>query len=192
MFNGIIYNQAVIKNIKKFKKSFYIEVVSNIKFSKKDTGRSISCNGVCLTISNVIGKSIFFYLSPETMNVTNFNYIKIGDFINIERSIKYGDDISGHFVQGHVDTTGIVKKVSIISKTWFVDIQISKKYINFLTKKGSVSINGVSLTVSKINRYGFQITIIPHTLKLTNLKMLSKNKIINIEFDMIGKYLKKI
>ena len=192
MFNGIIYNQAFIKNIKKFKKSFYIEVVSNIKFSKKDKGRSISCNGVCLTISNVIGKSIFFYLSPETMNVTNFNYIKIGDFINIERSIKYGDDISGHFVQGHVDTTGIVKKVSIISKTWFVDIQISKKYINFLTKKGSVSINGVSLTVSKINRYGFQITIIPHTLKLTNLKMLSKNKIINIEFDMIGKYLKKI
>ena len=85
MFNGIIYNQAVIKNIKKFKKSFYIEVVSNIKFSKKDTGRSISCNGVCLTISNVIGKSIFFYLSPETINITNFNYINTDVFSKLRQ-----------------------------------------------------------------------------------------------------------
>ena len=136
------------------------------------------CNGVCLTISKIIGKSIFFYLSPKTIDVTNFKNIKIGDIINLEQSIKYGNKISGHYVQGHVDTVGKIKKISIISKAWFVDIEIPKKYHKYLATKGSVSINGVSLTISKINQYGFQITIIPHTLQLTNLKMLSKNKII--------------
>ena len=125
----------------------------------------------------------------ETLSRTNFISTKTGDLINIEKSITYGNKISGHYVQGHIDTTGIVSNITIIDRTWIVSFKISKIYKKFLIEKGSISINGVSLTISSIKKNIFQINIIPHTLKLTNLKKLKKNNSVNIEFDIFGKYL---
>ena len=149
----------------------------------------MSCNGVCLTITKIKKNLIFFYLSKETLDRTNFKFTQLGDYINIERSLNYGTKISGHYVQGHIDTVGSVSSIKIIDKTWVVSIDIKKSFYKYLISKGSIAINGVSLTISKIRKNGFEICIIPHTLKLTNLISLTKKNYVNIEFDIFSKYL---
>ncbi len=196
MFNGIVYNQGFIKSIKKnpryVRGSLVIEVVSNISFKKSDIGESVCCDGVCLTLIRIKKKSFLFYLSKETLNRSNFKNLKVGKYINIEKSLYHGKKISGHYIQGHVDTTSVVKSIKIIDRSWNVSFTLEKKYKKFIVEKGSISINGVSLTLSKVRADSFQITIIPHTLKLTNLINLKKGDKVNVEFDMIGKYLNNI
>ena len=196
MFNGIVYNKGIIKNIKKssryVKGSLVIEISSNISFKKTDVGESVSCDGVCLTLIKILKKSFLFYLSKETLKRSNFKNTKIGKFINIEKPLFHGKKISGHYVQGHVDTTSRVQRIKIIDRSWYVKFSLDKKYKKFIVEKGSICINGVSLTISDVNNKSFEITIIPHTLKLTNLINLKKGDIVNIEFDMIGKYLNNI
>ena len=196
MFNGIVYNQGLIKAIKKNHKyvngSRVIEINSNISFKKSDIGESVCCDGVCLTLIRIKKKSFLFYLSKETLNRSNFKNAKVGKYINIEKSLHYGKKISGHYIQGHVYTTSVVKSIKIIEKSWNVIFRLEKKYKKFIVEKGSISINGVSLTISKIKTNSFQITIIPHTLKLTNLIKLKRGDKVNVEFDMIGKYLANI
>ena len=196
MFNGIIYNKGVIKSIRKNPRyvsgSLVIEISSNIKFKKSDIGESVCCDGVCLTLIRIKKKSFLFYLSKETLSRSNFKNTKIGKSINIEKSLIYGKKISGHYIQGHVDTTSTVKNIKIIDKSWKVNFTLKKKYKKLLVEKGSISINGVSLTVSKVKKNGFEINIIPHTLKLTNLINLKRVDKVNVEFDMIGKYLNNI
>ena len=131
-------------------------------------------------------------MSKETLDRSNFKYLRINSSVNLEKSLVYGKDVSGHYVQGHVDTIGIIKNIKIIDETWAVKISISNKYKKFLGEKSSISINGVSLTIGKIENNSFFIYIIPHTLKLTNLIKLKKNNIVNIEFDLFNKYLFKI
>ena len=196
MFNGIVYNQGLIKAIKKKSKyvngSRVIEITSNITFKKSDIGESVSCDGVCLTLIRIKKKSFLFYLSKETLKRSNFKNAKPGKYINIEKSLYHGKKVSGHYVQGHVDTTSTVKSIKIIDKSWNIIFSLKNKYKKFIIEKGSISINGVSLTISKVKTNSFQITIIPHTLKLTNLISLKKGDKVNIEFDMIGKYLNNI
>ena len=196
MFSGIIYNQGVVKDIKKSKRyskgSLVLEISSNIKFNKKDIGESVCCDGVCLTLIRIQKKSFLFYLSKETIDRSIFKKVKIGNRINIEKSIFYGQKISGHYVQGHVDTTAKVKFVKIIGKFWVVEFKIPNNFMKYIVEKASISINGVSLTISKITKSGFQVTVIPHTLKLTNLINLKKGRFVNIEFDIFSKYLLKL
>ena len=189
MFNGIIYNQGILKNISKSKLSLFVEIKTTLVFKKDEIGSSVSCKGVCLTLVKIFKKSIFFYLSNETLIRSSFKNIKINDSINLEKSLVFGNKISGHYTQGHVDTTGIVKEIFVMDKFWVIKIKISKIYRKYIVEKGSISVNGVSLTISKITKYGFEITVIPHTLKMTNLIKLKKNNFINIEFDIFGKYL---
>ena len=192
MFNGIIKHTGKIIKIYRKNANCFMEVLSNIKFSNKEIGSSISCSGTCLTLEKFNGKQSKFYISRETLNRTNFKFLKKGDVINLEKSLRLGDRISGHFVQGHVDTTAKIKKIDFIGNSWFINFNLSDKYRNYLVQKGSVAINGVSLTISKILKKGFQIVIIPQTLKFTNLIYLKKNKSVNVEFDILGKYIKSI
>ena len=196
MFNGIVYNQGIIKNIKRnpkyVKGSLVIEINSNIFFHKNDIGESVCCDGVCLTLIRIKKKSFLFYLSKETLKRSNFKNVKLGKHINIEKSLYHGKKISGHYIQGHVDTTSKVISIKIIDKSWIVNFKLNRKYHKFIVEKGSISINGVSLTVSTVRKNSFEITIIPHTLKLTNLINLKKGDLVNIEFDMVGKYLNNI
>ena len=125
------------------------------------------------------------------MDKTNFKYAKKGDLINLEKSLRFGDSISGHFVQGHVDTTCEVSKINIIGKAWYINFKLNKKYTKYIVNKGSITINGVSLTISKILKNSFEVVVIPQTLKLTNLFFLKKKDFVNVEFDILGKYIKK-
>ena len=197
MFNGIIYNKGIIKNIRRNPKyvsgSLVIEIASNIKFKKSDIGESVCCDGVCLTLIRIKQKSFLFYLSKETLKRSNFKYAKIGKHINIEKSLLNGQKISGHYVQGHVDSTAKIKNITIVDKTWIIKLELENKKLNkYLIEKASISINGVSLTISKIIKGFFEINVIPHTLKLTNLKNLKNKDIVNVELDIFGKYIKKL
>ena len=197
MFNGIIYNQGKIIRIKKSPRyvsgSLVIEIESNIKFNRKDIGESVSCDGVCLTLIRINEKSFSFYLSKETIKRSNFKYAKLGKIINLEKSLLNGQKISGHYVQGHVDSTAKVKIIKIIDKTWIIKLELSdKKLQKYLIEKASISINGVSLTLSKVTKGYFEINVIPHTLKLTNLKNLKTKDLVNVELDIFGKYISKL
>ena len=191
MFNGIIKNTAIIHQIDKNKNYFNLVLKSKVSFSKKEIGSSIACSGTCLTLINFKKNLSTFYLSKETLNKSNFKYLNKGSLINIEKSMKLGDRISGHFVQGHVDTICSIKEISVLGKSWFINFSMNSKYRNLIVEKGSVAINGVSLTISKIFKNSFQIAVIPKTLQLTNLIKLKKKDFVNVEFDVLGKYINK-
>ena len=192
MFTGIIKFTGKVNKIYKTNNNCTVEILSKIKFSKSEIGSSISCSGTCLTLEKYKKNLSKYYISKETLNRTNFKFLNKGDLINMEKSLRYGDRISGHFVQGHVDTTAIIKKLDIIGKSWFIDYKLLKKYKKYLVQKGSITINGVSLTISKILKDGFQTVVIPQTLKLTNLIYLKKRDVVNVEFDILGKYIKSL
>tara|TARA_B100000886_G_scaffold337524_1_gene298410 strand:- start:777 stop:1364 length:588 start_codon:yes stop_codon:yes gene_type:complete len=192
MFNGIIFHKGKIKSIKRQDKSILVGIESNLKIKKNEIGSSISCNGVCLTLVRVDKKIIFFYISIETIKRSNFNIIKLGDEVNLEKSMKYGQQISGHFTQGHVDTTAKIKKINLIDNSWILNLEIKNtNLLKFLEEKASISINGVSLTISKVSNKNIILNIIPHTLKLTNLKNLRVNDTVNVELDIFAKYIYK-
>tara|TARA_B100000579_G_C22343583_1_gene626125 strand:+ start:36 stop:629 length:594 start_codon:yes stop_codon:yes gene_type:complete len=191
MFNGIIFNQGKIKKLINKKKGSTLFLKSKLKLSKKDLGVSICCDGVCLTLVSLQNNLLEFYLSKETIKRSKFKNVKLNDNINLELPLKYGQKISGHICQGHVDTTAKVKKITIVDKSYIYDFLIPARFKKYLIEKASILINGVSLTISKITIDGFQIWAIPHTLKLTNLKNLKRNDIVNIEIDILSKYVKK-
>ena len=155
-------------------------------------GSSISCSGACLTVEKYTNSFVKFYISKETLSKTTFKVLKKGSLINLEKSLRYGNRISGHFVQGHVDTTCLVKKIQFIGKSWLISFALPRKFRKFLVAKGSIAINGVSLTITKLLKYGFQISVIPQTLKFTNLFLLKEKDLVNVEFDILGKYIKSM
>ena len=192
MFNGIIYNTGKIHSIDKTKNSSFIGIKSKLRFNPREVGSSVCCDGVCLTLVKVKKNIIFFYISNETLIRSNFRLLRVDQTINLEKSISYGQKISGHFTQGHVDTVAKIKKVKIIDKTWIINFQVLNKSLNrFLIEKASISINGVSLTISKVAKNSFEINVIPHTLKLTNLQYLRSKSLVNIELDIFSKYIHK-
>ena len=190
MFNGIVKNTGKIKEIHKTKNNCYIKIFSKMKFNKGEIGSSISCSGACLTLEKFNKNNSMYYLSKETLSKTIFKKSKRGDIVNLEKSLKYGERISGHFVQGHIDVASVVKKISVKGKSLLVNFDLLKRYKKYIVPKGSIAINGVSLTISKILNDGFQIAAIPKTLKLTNLIYMKKKDLVNIEFDVLGKYIK--
>ena len=191
MFNGIIFYQGKVHKIFKRKKGINLFVKSNLSLKSKDLGISISCDGVCLTLVSKKNKILEFYLSNETLVRSKFKKITKGDLINLELPLKKGQDISGHICQGHVDYVSKVKKIKLIDKSYQMEFLASNKQKKSLIEKASILINGVSLTISKITKNGFEVWIIPHTYKLTNLSKLKKNSLVNIEIDILSKYVKK-
>ena len=190
MFNGIIFNQGLIKKITKRDKGINIFVNSNLKLAKKDIGVSVASDGVCLTLISVKDKLMEFYLSDETIQRSKFKFLKINDKINLELPLRYGQKISGHICQGHVDTVGKILAIKKIDKSYLFDFEIVKKERKNLIDKASICINGISLTISKLTKNGFQIWVIPHTYSLTNLSLLKRGSLINIEIDILSKYVK--
>ena len=156
MFNGIIYNIGTVKYLKLNKKSALIGIQSSFNFKKKDLGTSVSCDGVCLTIFKTSKNMVYFYISKETLNRSNFRFIKINQKINLEKSLVFGQSISGHFCQGHVDSIAKVIDISFEDKTWLIKLKLTDtKFDKFLVEKASIGINGVSLTISKVKKSFF-------------------------------------
>ena len=190
MFNGIIFNKGVLKKVSKRSKGINIFIRSNINLSKKDIGISVACDGVCLTLITIKNKLLEFYLSNETINRSKFKYFEINEQVNLELPLKYGQKISGHICQGHVDTIGEIKGIKKIDKSYLFDFEIPLKQRKYLIEKASICINGISLTISKVTKRGFQIWVIPHTFKLTNLSKVGQGSFVNVEIDILSKYVK--
>ena len=191
MFSGIIENKGMVKEFKKVK-DYKLIIDTDIKYKDIKKGSSICCNGVCLT---VVSKKKFskitrirFDVSKETVNCTNFNQMKIGDSINIEKSLRVGDEISGHFVFGHVDDTAILISSKKVGDSYEMKFKISKKLRKFIARKGSISIYGISLTINSFKRGEIGLNIIPYTWGKTNLNRLKVGDSINLEVDMLARY----
>jgi len=190
MFNGIIFNKGTLIKTLKRPKGIDVFIKSDLKLSSKNIGVSVACDGVCLTLISIKNKLMEFYLSNETILRSKFKYIKNKDLINLELPLKYGQKISGHICQGHVDTVGKVLSINKIDKSYLFNFEINLKERKNIIEKASICINGVSLTISKVTKKGFQIWVIPHTFKLTNLSKLKKGSFVNIEIDILSKYVK--
>jgi len=192
MFTGIIKNKGKVVSIVKKNKGYEVKINSNLVFSKKNIGTSISINGVCLTLTKFLNKNLFFFISYSTFQITNFKYLKKNSTVNLEKSLKFGDEIAGHFVQGHIDTIGKVISLKKLAKTWTFLIKVDSKFSHLLVDKGSIAIDGISLTIVKSFKNQFTLVVIPHTLKLTNIISLKTGDVVNVEFDIVIKYLSKI
>jgi len=190
MFNGIIFNQGLITRFEKRSKGINIFVKADLKLTRKDLGVSVACDGVCLTLIDIKNKTMEFYLSDETIQRSNFKFLKINDKINLELPLRFGQKISGHICQGHIDTVGKIQNIKKIDKSYLFDFELVKKERANLIDKASICINGISLTISKITKKGFQVWVIPHTFKLTNLSSLKKTSLVNIEIDILSKYVR--
>ena len=188
MFNGIIFNQGTVKKISKRKKGINLFLKSNIKLNNQDLGISVSCDGVCLTLTSIKNNLMEFYLSNETIKRSNFKNSKIGDKINLELPLKYGQKVSGHICQGHVDTVGTINNIIKEDKSLIYDFKINNNFKKYLVEKASILINGVSLTINNVSKNIFDVNIIPHTLKGTNFDKIKIGELLNIEVDMIARY----
>ena len=155
-------------------------------------GASISCSGICLTLKKVSNNILFFDVSDETREKTNFSTWKVGSLINLERSLKVGDELGGHFVYGHVDTTALIKYIKKINGSYNIIFNINKDFLKYFAPKGSVSVDGVSLTVNDVSKDCFSVNIIPHTWLNTSFKNYVVGTLVNIEFDILVRYLENI
>lgn len=192
MFTGLIEEIGKIQEIKPKNNGIEIKVSARKVLEDSQIGDSIAINGVCLTITELGNDYFKFDVSQETLDRSTFKYLKIGDYVNLERALRPSDRLGGHIVQGHVDTVGEIK--SIIPKgehTEFI-FTFPSKYSNLIVEKGSIAIDGISLTINDIEDNSFSINIIPHTIQNTNLQFKKIRDKVNIEFDILGKYVNRI
>ena len=188
MFTGIIETTAIIKEVisNGSNKSFWIE--SSLS-SELKVDQSLSHNGACLTVEEVKNNKYKVTAIKETLNKTNIGDWKEGTIINLERCLTVNSRLDGHWVQGHVDTTAICKKRKVKAGSWIFKFELSKKFSSLIIEKGSLSINGISLTVFDVKKKSFKVAIIPFTYIHTNIQYVNKGDNVNIEFDLIGKYI---
>ena len=155
-------------------------------------GASISCSGICLTLKKILNNTLFFDVSDETREKTNFSTWKVGSLVNLEKSLKVGDELGGHFVYGHVDTTAVIRSIEKINGSYKITLRVNKYFLKYFASKGSVSIDGVSLTVNDVDKDFFTVNIIPYTWTHTSFKNYNIGTVVNIEIDILARYLESL
>ena len=188
MFTGLIEDLGKVQGIKELQNGKNISVEVNLPIAEIKIGDSISINGACQTVISIKDKTLFFEAMRETLSRTNFNFLKKGDFVNLERAMSLNSRLDGHLVSGHIDTTA---KLLDIKNDGLAKIFKFECDTDLVVEKGSISINGISLTVSRVEEENFEVSILPYTFENTNLKYLKQNDFVNIEYDMVAKYIKK-
>ena len=191
MFTGIIETLGVVTNIKKEKENIHLTVKSDFTKELK-VDQSVAHNGVCLTVVNLVKDTYTVTAIKETLEKTNIGSLKINDVVNLERGMKLGDRLDGHIVQGHVDETGICKFIKNEEGSTKFTFTYNSKNNNITIEKGSITINGVSLTVVDSKENEFSVAIIPYTLEHTTFNSIKINDVVNLEFDVIGKYVSRL
>tara|TARA_B100001175_G_scaffold55064_1_gene44121 strand:+ start:2302 stop:2889 length:588 start_codon:yes stop_codon:yes gene_type:complete len=189
MFSGIVEGQATLSSKKEEKSIVRMEFkTTGFNPADLDLGASIAINGVCLTATSLNKDSFSVDVSTETLKCTNIGDLEVEDVVNIEQSLKIGDSIDGHFVFGHVDEVSTVQNIEVLDQTKILHFSLSQEGMRFVVKKGSIAIDGVSLTVNEVSNSGFQVMIIPHTLEKTSFNDFKKGTRANIEYDMLARY----
>jgi riboflavin synthase len=191
MFTGIIVEMGEVTAVQKKRGIAHLFLNSSEVIKDANIGDSISVNGTCLTLVEIKGNTMRFDLSSETLRSSNLGLLQSGDRVNLEPSLRPDSKLGGHFVSGHVDDIGKIKSSIKIGDTFKVEIEVADRILNFLIEKGSVAVDGISLTVVDILKRSFTVMIIPHTAKLTTLGFKGPGDTVNVEVDMIGKYVAK-
>ena len=191
MFTGIIETLGIIKDLKKDNNNLNITVFSSITHELK-IDQSVAHNGVCLTVIAINNGEYTVTAIKETIEKTNLADWKVGDLLNLERAMKLGDRLDGHIVQGHVDQTGICKSIEEANGSWYFTFEYESNLNNITIEKGSITVNGVSLTVVNSKEKEFSVAIIPYTFEHTNFKNVKIGTTINLEFDVVGKYVARL
>ena len=193
MFTGIIVGEGKITKLAKPKSRSAIQMTVDLgKYARGlKIGQSVAINGVCLSATKISGKKCVFEMIDETTKKTDLGNVKAGSVVNIERSLKVGDRLEGHFVLGHIDGVATITKIEKKPKEvkfWF---KVPKKLVKYVVKKGSIALDGISLTVVDVKKDLASVCLIPHTIKVTNFKSKKNGDKLNIETDILGKYIKK-
>ncbi len=191
MFTGIIESFGKVVNLEKDQENLNLSLESNLT-QKLKIDQSLAHNGVCLTVVKIEGDQYTVTAIQETLKKSNLNKIKKGDLINLERAMMMNSRLDGHIVQGHVDQIGICTGEVFRDGSWFFEFEYNQDQKNITIEKGSICVNGVSLTVVNSGLNNFSVAIIPYTYEHTNFHLIKKGDIVNLEFDMIGKYISKI
>jgi riboflavin synthase len=191
MFTGIIEDLGVVEALEQENTNLHLTIKSKLA-SELKIDQSVSHNGVCLTVIDLSASSYTVTAIKETLDKTNLNSLKVGDRVNLERGLKLGDRLDGHMVQGHVDQVGTCINVEAQNGSWIYTFEYSPKLGNITIEKGSVTVNGVSLTVVNSKDNGFSVAIIPYTYEHTNFHTFEESTVVNLEFDVIGKYVSRL
>jgi len=191
VFTGLIEGVGKILALQSEKGGLLIEVSSPFSLKNTQIGDSIAVDGVCLTVINKKENSFKAQISPETLSKTTFKYKKIGDPVNLERALKLGDRLGGHLVSGHVDGIGKISSINPIENFYRFIIEVPENLAIYLVKKGSIAIDGISLTINDCKNNNIELMIIPHTLKMTTLGFKKTGDLVNIEIDIIAKMVYK-
>ncbi|SEP86721.1 riboflavin synthase alpha chain [Hyunsoonleella jejuensis] len=191
MFTGIIESLGMVTNLTHEEDNLHITIKSDIT-SELKIDQSVAHNGVCLTVVNINEDNYTVTAIQETLNKTNLNTLKVGDEVNLERAMKLGDRLDGHIVQGHVDQTAICTNIENADGSWFFSFEYDATLNNITIEKGSITVNGTSLTVVNSGKNTFSVAIIPYTYEHTNFKHFKRGTKVNLEFDVLGKYIAKL
>ena len=191
MFTGIIEGLGNIDAIRSSGQGNRVTIEADFSLDQTKIGDSISVSGACLTAVKIGGRRFEVDVSPETLKTTIFDQAKVGDRVNLERAMRFSDRIDGHLVSGHIDGTGIVKQREILGNTVIVTIAVAESLARYMIAKGSVAVDGISLTINSCDAGSFSISLIPHTAKLTTIGFKNRGDRVNIETDMIGKYVER-
>ena len=191
MFTGIIEGQGNIAAIRSSGQGNRVAIEADFSLDQTKVGDSISVIGACLTAVKIEDRRFEVDVSPETLKTTIFDQAKVGDRVNLERALRFSDRIDGHLVSGHIDGTGIVKQREMLGNSVIVTIEAAGSLTRYMIAKGSVALDGISLTINSCDAGSFSISIIPHTTKLTTIGTKNRGDRVNIETDMIGKYVER-
>ncbi len=195
MFTGIIEETGTIEKVHPSKKAIELTIRARTTGRGLKLGQSVAVNGCCLTVVKIGTKGkdklMQFDLLRETWERTNFKALAVGSAVNLERSLRAGNEMGGHFVTGHIDGLGTIKRWEQVGKDWVLDIEPSPEVMRYVVFKGSVAVDGISLTVAAVEKKSFRIWIIPHTFEVTDLRERKAGDLVNLECDLLGKYVEK-
>ena len=191
MFTGIIEGLGNIAAIRSTGQGNRVTIEADFSLDQTKIGDSISVSGACLTAVKNEGHRFEVDVSPETLNTTTFDKANVGDRVNLERAMRFSDRIDGHLVSGHIDGTGTVKQRETTGNAIIVTVEVAESLTRYMIAKGSVAVDGISLTINRCDAKSFSISIIPHTGKLTTIGLKNRGERVNIETDMIGKYVER-
>lgn len=191
MFTGIIETLGQVRKIEKDKGNLHITIESDFVDELK-IDQSVSHNGICLTVIDILDSKYIVTAIKETLDKTNLGLLKENDSVNLERGMRLGDRLDGHIVQGHIDQTGVCSKVKDANGSTYFTFTYNSSLNNITIEKGSITINGVSLTVVNASKNSFSVAVIPYTLENTTFKYLKEGSVVNLEFDVIGKYVARL
>jgi riboflavin synthase len=191
MFTGIIEGLGTLNAIQPSGQGARLSVISEVSLETTGIGDSIAVNGACLTAVTISGNRFDVDVSPETLQHTTLGSARVGDRVNIERALRLGDRLDGHLVSGHIDGTGVIRQKKPLGNAIVITISVPKALARYMIHKGSVAVDGVSLTINSLGPESFEVSIIPHTAGLTTVGFKQPGSPVNIETDMIGKYIER-